>query len=657
MHHNCGPLAKANLFGNLERGMERRLAAVLIADVVGYSRLSQADEEGTRVRFQADLHEIFEPTIAKHHGRLVKTMGDGVLVEFRSVVDAIRCAVEVQSAKAMRSAAIPTDQRLAFRIGVNLGDVIVEGDDIHGDGVIIAERLQGIAEPGSVMISGTAYDQVKNKVDVGFEFLGERPVKNIAEPVRAYLVLTDPAAAGMTVSAVEKASKWRSRALAAAALLLVIAVGAMAWVRPWEAEIEPAPNESMALALPDKPSIAVLPFTNMSADPDQEYFADGMTDDLITELSQVSELFVISRNSTFAYKGKAIDVRHVAKELGVRYVLEGSVQRAGDQVRINAQLIDAVNGGHVWANRYDGPISKVFELEDKVTHSITDALALRLTTEEQQSIGRAETSVPAAYDAFLRGWEHFRRATPEDFGRAIPYFEQAIKLDPNYGRAHAALALVYWSIADANWFRGAGISTDLFLGDVTKYLREAEIHPTSTSHQVVGNLAMTFGEYPKAIAELKEAIALDPSDSWSYAYMARTLTLAGRPTDALQYIRTAMRVDPHYPPAFLFYLGFAQFSLEQFEEAAVSFEKAIKLNPSDESGFLFLGATYGYLGQKQEAVSAIAAYDALARGQSRPTLTARYAWHWWTYLKRADRDRLFDGLLLAEVPEVVPTSP
>jgi tetratricopeptide (TPR) repeat protein len=368
-------------------------------------------------------------------------------------------------------------------------------------------------------------------------------------------------------------------------------------------------------------------------------------------------LFVISRNSTFAYKGKADDIRQIARELGVRYVLEGSIQRAGDQVRINAQLIDAISGGHVWADRYDGPISNVFELQDKVTYSITDALALRLTTSEQQSIGRSETAVPAAYDAFLRGWEHFRRATPEDYGKAIPYFEQAVKLDPEYGRAYAALALTYWAIGFSDWFGGAGLSDRVFLADVSKYLREAEKHPTSTSHQVVGNLATLYSEFPKAIGEFKTAIALDPTDSWSYAYMASTLTFAGRPAEALQYIETAMRVDPRYPPTFLFFLGFAQYSLEQFEDAAVSFEKATKLNPGDENGFLFLGATYGQLGRKQEAMSAIAAYDALARAQDKPPLTARRAWYWWAYLERSDRDRLFDGLISAGVPDVMPASP
>jgi tetratricopeptide (TPR) repeat protein len=380
-----------------------------------------------------------------------------------------------------------------------------------------------------------------------------------------------------------------------------------------------------------------------------------MTENLITDLSQVSALFVISRNSTFSYKDKPTDIRQIARELGVRYVLEGSVQRSGDRVRINAQLIDGQNGGHLWADRYDGPIADVFQLQDKVTRSITDALALRLTAQEQLSIGSAETKSPEAYDAFLRGWEHFRRGTPKDLGAAIPYFEKAAGLDPEYWRAYAALALIHSSLADAGWYTRAGVSkSTYFVDDVTKYLNKTAGHPTSTSYQVIGNLQTFYGDTLKATAAFKEAIALDPSDSWSYAYMSRTLPLAGQPDEALQYIRTAMRIDPHYPPVFGFYLGFAEFSLEQFDEAGAALEKATQANPDNELGFLYLGATYGYLGRKQEAAAAIAKFNAIYADEDTPPITARYAWHLFGYYLRADSDRLFKGLILAGVPELQP---
>ena len=333
------------------------------------------------------------------------------------------------------------------------------------------------------------------------------------------------------------------------------------------------------------------------------------------------------------------------------------MQRSGDRVRINAQLIDGQNGGHLWADRYDGPIADVFQLQDKVTRSITDALALRLTAQEQLSIGSAETKSPPAYDAFLQGRQLFRRGTPEDLAAAIPFFEKATRLDPEYWRAYAALALVYWRLENADWYRRAGVARSPFLADIEKNLAKAAEHPTSTLYQVIGNRATISGETERAGAAFKEAIALDPSDSWSYAYMSRALTLAGQPVEAMQYIRTAMRIDPHYPPVFDFYLGFAQFNLEQFDDAAASLERGVQATPDDAFASLFLAATYGYLGRKQDAAAAIAAYNAIYAVRGSPPITARFAWYLVGYTQRADRDRLFKGLLLAGVPELLPESP
>ena len=632
--------------------MERRLAAVMIADVAGYGRLSQADEEGTRARFRADLHEVFEPQIAAHHGRLIKTMGDGLLVEFHSVVGALRCAVVVQRAEAERNTGVPADRRLAFRIGINLGDVIVEGDDIQGDGVNIADRLQNLADEGGVTISGTAYDQVKGKLAVGYADLGPQRVKNVAEPVRAYRVLMDPAAAGRTISGEKKAGharRWPA-AGAAVAVAFAIAAGAAAWWRPWEPRVEPASIERMALPLPDKPSIAVLPFANMSDDPKQEYFVDGMTDGLITELSQVSGLFVISRNSTFVYKGKTVSPKQVSEELGVRYVLEGSVQRAGDQLRINAQLIDALSGGHEWADKFDGSLADVFALQDKVTRSIADALAIRLTDAERQALGQQETTVAAAYDVFLRGWEHYRRTTPEDFAKSIPYFEEAIRLDPNYGRAHAALALVYLVSNERGWWAALGIPSWEAPSRVARHLQEARKHRTSTYHQAMANYYRTAAYTSLDIADLERAIALDPSDSWSYAYVAWAQIDVGQPADAAVYIKTAMRIDPHYPPVFLHILGLAQLGQTQFADAAASLELATKLNPEDEYPFLALAATYGHLGRKADALAAIERYNAIRVRRGSIPLTVDTAPSV-TFAKYQRNPLLTKGLRLAGLPE------
>ncbi|HXV25538.1 MAG TPA: tetratricopeptide repeat protein [Alphaproteobacteria bacterium] len=624
--------------------MERSLAAVMIADVAGYGRLSQVDEEGTRLRFHADLHDIFEPEISRHHGRLVKTMGDGLLVEFHSVVDALRCAVAIQRAKTERNAGQSADHRLDFRIGINLGDVIMEGGDIHGDGVNIADRLQALAEPGGITVSGTAYDHVKTKLDVGYEFRGEQQVKNIAEPIRVYRVLTDPAVAGKTIEAPRSAPmSWRSVA-SAAVLVLAVAIGVVIWLRPWEPTFQPQ------IPLPDKPSIAVLPFANLSDDPEQEYFADGMADDLITDLSRVSGLFVIARNSTFAYKGKSVDLRQVARELGVRYVLEGSVRRSGNQLRINAQLIDASTGGHRWAERYDGSLAEIFVLQDKITNAIVDALALRLAGSAQGL--EPETAIPAAYDAFLRGRDHFRHTTREDYAKAIPFFEEATRLDPNYGRAYAALAMVYIGAYYARWNDRLGITRQDARIRARRYLQEAQKRPTALAHQAAGSVLMTEWQHTAALAEFKEAIALEPGEPWGYALMAWTLTSAGRPAEALAHIQTAIRLDPHSPPFFGFVLGLAEFSLEKFEQAAATLETSTKLNPDFESAFLLLGATYGQLGRNEDAQSAIARYDEImiGRGNVPLTVSSRPALD---LSKEPYRSRLRDGLRLAGVPETL----
>jgi adenylate cyclase len=642
--------------------VQRRLAAILVADVVGYSRLMERDEGGTLAALKGLLKDLLGPLVTEHHGRIVKVMGDGVLVEFDSAVNAVACAVQLQKRVVAENDGIADDRRMVLRIGVNLGDVIAEGGDLYGDGVNVAARLEGLAEAGGVMISSTVYDHVEKKLAVGFEFQGEQRVKNIDKPVRVYRVLTDPAVAGKTISVAGMTTRWwRRPTIAAGMLLLVVTAGAAVWLRPWEPRFEPN------LPLPDKPSIAVLPFTNLTADPNEDYLANGIADDLTTDLSRISGLFVIARNSTFAYKGKSIDVRDVAQELGVHYVLQGSVQRAGDQVRINAQLVDATTGGHRWAERYDGSIADIFALQDKVTNAVADTLALQLTEAERLVLHQDETSVATAYVAFLRGWEHYRRTTPQDFAKAIPYFEEAIKLDPNYGRAYAALALVYAQTYAFRWSYGAAGSPGAVGSDVLRaqlqisdgealararqYLLEAQKRPTALTHHVAGILLQTQWLHSQAIAEIKEAIALEPGEPWNYAVMSWILTSAGRPAEAVQHIRTAMRLDPHSPAFFTFLLGLADFSLEHFEEAAASLERVTRLNPDSEyDALLLLAATYGHLGRQQDASSAVSRFNAIRveRGDIPITIATAPPFD---YSKFPDMERLDRGLGLAGVPE------
>ncbi|MEE9147099.1 MAG: adenylate/guanylate cyclase domain-containing protein, partial [Candidatus Tectomicrobia bacterium] len=441
--------------------MERRLAALFSADVQGYSRLMGDDEEAT-VQTLTAYRAVMTTLIQHHRGRVVDAPGDNLLAEFASVVDAVQCAVAVQEDLKARNAELPSQRQMVFRIGINLGDVLVEDERLYGDGVNIAARLEGLAEGGGICISGTAYDQVKNKLDVGYVSLGEHAVKNITDPVRVYQVQGEPTPVSPAGSdrrtAVGSRRRW---AVLVLAVLVLGGAGATAW---WYVSRTPAPSsppvaatEQATLPPSDKPSIAVLPFTNMSGDPQQEYFADGITEDLITDLSKLSGLLVIARNSTFTYKGQSPDVRHVGRDLGVRYVLEGSIRRAGEQVRINAQLIDAKTGGLLWAERYDNRIDNVFAVQDTITRKIVAALAVTLTAGDRERLARQETENVAAYDAFLQGWEYLHRHRPEAIGPAITHLERALQLDPDFPRANAALAAAYGTVLVRSWHTQLGI--------------------------------------------------------------------------------------------------------------------------------------------------------------------------------------------------------
>jgi adenylate cyclase len=487
---------------------------------------------------------------------------------------------------------------MRFRIGINVGDVMVEGDDLYGDGVNIAARLEGISDAGGICISGSTYDQVRGKLSVGIKDIGPQQVKNIAEPVAAYRVLP-----GATPVAV--ARNWRIPVLAAALAVLAVA-GALAWWQPWAGKVETANVQKMAFPLPTKPSIAVLPFKNMSDNSEQEYFADGMTEDLITDLSQLSGLFVISRNSTFTYKGETVEPRQVAEELGVRYILQGSVRRAEGQVRVNAQLIDATTGGYLWADRYDDQLDNIFALQDRITNKIFAALAVQLSAGEKANLGREETQNIEAYDAFLKGWELYRKWTPDGFREALPFFHKAIELDPKYGRAHAAIASIYTEgyVKAWDWSHVVGVSAEAMPGLAGKYLKEALKYPTPLAHLVATKWYVILQFPEEAIAEAARGITLDPNDPVGYSAMATALIYAGKPGEAIDFINKAIRFDPHNMPNYLFTMGMANFGMEQFERAVTDFERAFELNP--KLGLVqraYLAAAYMHLGQQEQAVT------------------------------------------------------
>jgi TolB-like protein/class 3 adenylate cyclase len=416
----------------VEDRLPRKLAVILHADVAGYSRLAGEDEDTTHRRLKESLGLISQ-TVISYHGRVINTAGDAVLAMFEAVVDAVSCAAAIQHDLAILNQDIPDERKLLFRIGVNLGDVIADGGDIFGDGVNVAARIEGLAEPGGICIAESVYTALGTKLPVDFEDIGAQSVKNIVEPIRAYQVHLKPGAELPRPSerhkpvGPSKARRWQP-ITAALVIVLIVAGGGLTWLKPWETKQEPASVERKAVPLPDKPSIAVLPFTNMSGDPDQEYFSDGITEDLTTDLSKISGLFVVARNSSFAYKDTSLDLRQVSRDLGVKYILEGSVRRVGDQIRINAQLINGTTGGHVWAERFDGTMTDVFSLQDEVNQKIIAALAIKLTVDDQERLSQIDTSNPDAYDMLLRGLEQYQRFSLETTAESRDMFKQAIKI-------------------------------------------------------------------------------------------------------------------------------------------------------------------------------------------------------------------------------------
>ena len=636
-----------------EARVERRLVAILAADVVGYSRLMGHDEEGTLAALKACRHDLIDPMIAEHRGRIVKTMGDGILVEFASAVDAARCALDIQRAMAERIIATPDNRRIELRIGINVGDVIVDEGDVYGDGVNIAARIEPLAEPGAVYLSDNAYQQIKGKLSLDITDMGARQLKNIEQPVRVFRIDRGDSAGVATGSraswSIARAPRQPGLLIMVLAVAVLSAAGIIAWWQPWS--LRDNSTTRVTPSLPGKPSIAVLPFTNMSADPQQNYFADGIAEDIITDLSKISALFVIARNSTFSYKGKSVPIRQVAHDLGVRYVLEGSVQRANERVRINAQLIDATTGGHLWAERYDGTMTDIFGLQDKVTQKIVTALALNLTARTPGN--RQQTANSQAYDAFLKGWEHYRRFSPDDFSRAIPYFERAVELDPDYGRAYAALASLYWE----SWRQGESWTSKVNPGDnnreaflrarykAEKYVELALKNPTPLAHRVASAMHWDYREFDKAIAEAETALTLDPNDPDGHVALAWALIFSGRSQDAVPAIERAMRLDPLHPEIYAYVLGMSRLGMGQFDAAARLLERARTRSAQDRDVNIPLTVAYERLGRHEEARAALQRYTAVWSGFS--SAYVDHIMSWWPFKREGDIKRFGTSLIAA----------
>jgi adenylate cyclase len=626
------------------QGTQRRLAAILASDMVGYSRLIEADEEGTLARQKAHRKELIDPAIAAYHGRIVKSTGDGLLVEFPSVVDAFRCAVSIQLAMPEREAQVPEAQQITYRVGINLGDIVIDDDDIYGDGVNIAARLEGLAEPGGICVSRTVVDQVKGKINSEFEDLGAQQVKNIAEPIQVYRVRLQPEAAATEYAEPPgKRTPWRWAAIAAA-LAVIIVVAGVFYRNSQAPKFERSSVEDLADPLPGKPSVAVLPFTNMSDDPEQEYFSDGISEDIITDLSKLKGLTVIARNSSFTYKGKTVKIQEIGKDLGVQFILEGSVRKAGDRIRITTQLIDAESGHHLWAERFDRKLIDIFAVQDEITHQIVSALSIQLSSDEQNRLAAATTSNFEAYDLFLRGQQSFTRNTEEALARAVELYRQAIRLDPGYAHAYAALAIVRTRQVHLGYSDSPARTQDRSLELARKAL---SIDPTSPQVQwALGYVYMYRKQFDEAVEASERAVSLSPNYADGYGLLALIKNNLGQAEEAIRLLEKAIALNPYYTWDFVYQLGRAYYAMGEYDKAVSYLRQALERNDAMTYPRLFLAASYVELGQTEDAE-----WEITQLQMSRPHFTLSHLYKTMPIGDEKLLDRLFNDLRSAGLPE------
>ncbi len=587
-----------------QEGFKRKLIAILSADVEGYSRLMGEDEDET-IRTLIAYRELISTIIRNHRGRVVDSPGDNLLADFGSVVDAVQCAVKIQEKLKVRNAELPETRKMQFRIGINLGDVVEEGERIYGDGVNIAARVEGLAEGGGICISGIVYDSVKNKLSLNYESLGEHIVKNIKEPVRVYRMGIGPGPGASVVREEEARKRNRKKTTLVTVVAIVVAAGAWAiwnfYFRP--PAIEPASIEKMAYPLPDKPSIAVLPFDNLSGDSDQDYLADGITENIITALSYIPEIFVIARNSVFTYKGKAVKVQEVAENLGVRYILEGSVQRDGDRLRIIAQLIDATSGRHLWADRYDRDLKDLFALQDEITLKIVLALEVELSVGLQTRLTGHVWPNFEAWSYYVRGFGHFVRHTRAENAKAREFFERAASLAAGYATVVTALGWTYWEEAFHGWSK----SPEKSLLRAVELAKKARALDDSTPdiHALWGAIYLKQKRYDQAIAEGEKSISLGPNQSFPHLLLGMYLSHTGRYQEALPQVKKAMRLNPYYPATYLALLGSIYSGMESYEKAVEAFKELVVREPQSRAGHRGLAIAYIRLGRKEQARSEV----------------------------------------------------
>ncbi len=560
---------------------QRRLAAILAADVAGYTRLMEQDTDGTVAAWQAARQEVIKPAVGDHSGKIVKLTGDGFLVEFSTVQDAVNCAIAMQRGMASSS--------LDFRMGVDLGDIVDDGEDIHGEGVNVAARLEGLADPGGICISGDVYNQVRNRVDAVFEDMGQQEVKNVSAPVQAYAVRFDGSA---------------------------------------------APSASAAMAISDKPSIAVLPFDNMSGDPEQEFFTDGLTEDIITQLSRFKDLFVISRNSTFTYKGKAAKAQDVAQDLGVRYVIEGSVRKAGERIRVTVQLIDATDDHHVWAERYDRKLEDIFSIQDEITAAITATLPGRIEADSHDRARRKPTDNMMAYECVLAGKVLHHRSNREDNAEALRLLERAIELDPGYAHARAWRGCVLGQARIYGWCDDPDATHQEIADELDRALALDENDPDI--HRILAAIYITRKNFDQALLHQEMALSLNPNYDLTVVQRGELMTWLGRAEEGIEWIRKAMRLNPYHPLRFWSHLGRAYFVARRYEDAVEAFKH---IDAPDQLHHSFLAACYAYLGEDKQAAAHM--HELMQRDPDFSVEDFMVTQH---YLNKRDRRHHSDGL-------------
>ena len=554
--------------------MERRLTAILAADVVGYSRLIRENEAGTLASLKAHREDLIEPIVSARKGRIVKLMGDGLLIEFASAVEAVQCAIEFQHYIGLKNKDVPKKSQIHYRIGINVGDIVVENDDIYGDGVNVASRLEGLAVPDGIYMAASVYDQVKDKLDLNIEELGLREVKNIAEPINVFSLLLDDKAKALVSTISRPAAPARRLRLVGVVIAVAVAIGGMVFWQTWNASSKSSDTTDFStVPLTDKPSIAVLAFDNLNSDPEHDYLSDSFSENIITALSRFVDFFVISRNSTFTYKDQPVKVQQVAEELGVRYVVEGSIQISGDKLRVTAQLIDATNGKHLWAESYDRDLQDIFAVQDEVTRTIALTLNENIDLAEYDRLEHQPTDNLSAYELFKRAQEQSFTFTKEGNILAMELSEKAIELDPNFASAYIELAWAHNFGYRWGWTEVTSREESLALA--FEMARKAiKLEPFNfKAHQVLASITVQSGDLEKAASLYEKAIALNPNSAQVLADSIDPLIYGGKADEAVDRMKAAIRLNPHHPDWYLWNLGWAQYFAEDYEGALASIEK------------------------------------------------------------------------------------